>query len=149
MDDFSNKKDPFSGVEIVAVIGGTIDCAGNLRDDVKICRVVQIGESDILVADTGSYTERIRVVPKDVCIPISTSYERLVTARTSIPELGDLVMYHGKLDWKDKSATQITGILCELTYRVGTPSRAKLLSGGEMKEVEFSELLVLQKKVKK
>ena len=64
-------------------------------------------------------------------------------------ELGDLVMYYGKRDWKDKPATQITGILCEMIYRLGVPSRVKILSAGEMQEVDFGQLLVLQKKAKK
>lgn len=149
MNNSDDNEDPFLDAQIVAVIGGTIDSSGNLRDDVKIYRVIQTGENDILVSETGAFSERTFIVPKSLCVPISTSYDRLVTARTDIPELGDLVMYYGKLDWKDKTSTQIAGILCELTYRAGIPSAAKLLSNGEMKEVEFKHLLVLQKKHQK
>ena len=149
MNDSENTADPFSNVEIVAVIGGTVDCAGNLHEDVKMCRVIQVGENDILVNELGSYSERTGIVPKAVCIPISASYEQLVASKVETAELGDLVMYHGKIDWKDKGATQITGILCEMIYRLGTPSRVKILSGGEMQEVDFGQLLVLQKKAKK
>jgi|TARA_R110002060_G_scaffold4823_12_gene7564 hypothetical protein len=149
MNNPDNKEDAFSGTEIVAVIGGTVDSSGNLNENVKVCRVIQVGENDILVRESGAFTERTQVVPKSLCIPINISYERLVTSQVADPCLGDLVMFYGKLDWKDKSSSQIAGILCELVYNMGRPIKAKILSDGEMKEVEFQGLLVLQKKYQK
>jgi hypothetical protein len=149
MNNPDNKEDVFSGIKIVAVIGGAVDSSENIREDVKICHVIQVGENDILVRETSTFTERTAIVPKTLCVPINISYERLVAAEVNTPQLGDLVMFYGKLDWKEKSSTQLTGILCELMYSMGSPSKAKILSGGEMKEVEFKDLLVLQKKYKK
>jgi len=111
MNDSENTGDPFSNIEIVAVIGGTVDCAGNLHEDVRMCRVIQIGENDILVSEMSTYSPRVGVVPKAMCVPISASYDQLVTSKVETAELGDLVMYYGKRDWKDKGPTQITGIL--------------------------------------
>jgi hypothetical protein len=149
MNNPDNKEDVFSGIEIVAVIGGVIDSSENVQEDVKICRVIQVGENDILVRETSTFTGRTVIVPKALCIPINISYERLVAALVEKPQLGDLVMFYGKLDWQDKSPARITGILCELVYSMGAPSKAKILSEGEMKEVEFKGLLVLQKKYQK
>ncbi len=149
MNDSENSGDPFSNIEIVAVVGGTVDCAGNLSEDVRMCKVLQVGESDILVAELGSYSERTGIVPKAVCIPISASYDQLVASKVETAELGDLVMYYGKRDWKDKGPTEVTGILCEMIYRLGAPSKVKILSGGNMQEVDYGQLLVLQKKAKK
>jgi hypothetical protein len=146
MNDSSDTENIFSNIKIIAIVGGTIDSAGNLHEDVKICRVIQAGEDDILVSEIGGYGECTSVVPKSLCVPIDISYERLVAAEVLVPKLEDLVMYYGKLDWKDKSPSCITGILCELTYKLGVPTKAKLLSDGGMKEVDFSRLLVLQKK---
>jgi hypothetical protein len=145
----NNKEDIFSGIEIVAVIGGTIDSSENIQEDVKICHVVQVGENDIMVKETSAFTAKTAIVPKALCIPINISYERLVTASVENPQLGDLVMFYGKLDWKDKDLTRLTGILCELVYNMGAPSKARILSGGTVKEVEFKGLLVLQKKYQK
>ena len=147
MNDQSNSNDAFVDAQLVAVIGGTIDCAGNLREDIKICKVVQVGESDILVTEASSYMqERSVVVPKALCVPLSASFDQVASSKTLVPELEDLVLYHGKLDWKDKKASQVTGILCEIKYQYGVPHKAKLLFGGQMQEVPFGDLLVLQRK---
>ena len=146
MSDSNEIADAFADVKLVAVIGGTIDCGQNLRESVRICSVVEVGESDILVRDSGAYTERTAIVPKSLCIPIHATYEEITKSAPSVPKLGDLVLYYGKLEWKDKEPTRIAGILCELKYDLGSPVKAKVLVGGAMKEVEYSGLLVLQSK---
>jgi len=146
MSDSEKSLDPFADAKLVAVIGGTIDSGENLRESVRVCSVLEVGENDILVKDTGTYTERTAIVPKSLCVPIHATFEEVSLAAPQIPQLGDLVLYYGKLEWKDKTPTRIAGILCELKYDLGTPSKAKVLSSGKMKEVEYSGLLVLQSK---
>ena len=142
-----NNFDRFSDVKKVAVIGGTIDSSGNLNEEIRICSVIQVGEDDIFVAEESSrYGGAPVIVPKSLCIPLHTSYEVVAAAQPTQPELGDLVFYSGKLDWKDKTVSQLAGILCEIRYRIGVRHLGRILIDGEMKEVDYSRLLVLQKK---
>jgi hypothetical protein len=137
----------FSNVKKVAVIGGTIDSTETLQAEIRICSVIQVGEADIMVTEDGvNYGSKPIIVPKSLCIPIHTSSDKLLTSKKCTPELGDLVFYCGKLDWKDKTEAQLAGILCEIHYRTGIPIRGSLLIEGEMKAVEFDHLMVLQKK---
>ena len=136
----------FCGVKMVAVIGGTIDVGGNLCEDVQVCHIIEVGESDLLVRDNSKYTEKIVVVPKSLCIPLPITGDKLKLARKAVPKLGDLVLFYGKLDWKDKGETKLIGIMCEVKYQLGNPITATLLAGDEMKIVEYNSLLVLQRK---
>lgn len=139
--------DRFSDVKKVAVIGGTIDCAGNLSEEIRICTVVQVGENDVMVTEEGFSRGSIpAIVPKSLCVPLHASYETLIEAKKAEAELGDLVFYSGKLNWKDKESSQIAGILCEIRYRLGTRSIGRVLINNEMQEVDYNNLLVLQKK---
>ena len=144
-DTPAEEKDIFANVETVAVIGGVVDCSGNLQADIQICRVVEAGENDLLVSDQSAYTERVVIVPKALCIPVHTSYDELIAAKKTIPELGDLVLFYGKKDWKATEPIKIAGILCEIKYKLGNPITASVLSGGEMKDVDYTALLVLQR----
>jgi len=146
MSDSNEIPDAFADAKLVAVIGGTIDCGQNLRESVRVCSIVEVGESDILVRDSGTYTERTAIVPKSLCVPIHATYEEVMEATPAVPNLGDLVLYYGKMEWKDKEPTRLVGILCEMKYDLGSPVKAKVLVGGVMKEVEYSGLLVLQSK---
>ncbi len=145
-DTPDEEKDIFMNVKMVAVIGGTVDCSGNLQADVQICRVIEAGEEDLLVSDQSAYTERAIIVPKALCVPVHTSYDELISAKKAIPELGDLVLFYGKKDWKAAKPIKVAGILCEIKYKLGNPTVAAVLSGGEMEEVDFGALLVLQRK---
>jgi hypothetical protein len=146
MNHQTNKVDTFVEGKLVAVIGGTIDCAGNLHEEIRICRTIHVGEKDILVNEVGSFTEKFAIIPKSLCIPLPATFQQVESAEILRPRLGDLVLYYGRLDWKEKKVSTVTGILCEITHRFGTTYRAKLLSGGEMKEVPFGDILVLQRK---
>ena len=143
-----SNSDRFSDVKKVAVIGGTVDSSGHLSEEIRICSIIQVGENDILVTAEGArYASAPAIVPKSLCIPLHASYESVIEASPSRAELGDLVYYSGKLDWKDKEASQIAGILCEIRYRLGVRSTGRILVDGEMKDVDYHHLLVLQKKV--
>ncbi len=147
MKDSDAGGDPFLNAKYVAVLGGTIDCSGGLHEELRICEIVQVGESDVMVADGGlSYSSRPIIVPKTLCVPLPADYETIVSAATAKPELGDLVFFCGKMTWKDKDNTTIAGILCEIKYRAGIPTTGRILLDGEMKDVDYPALLVLQKK---
>ena len=137
----------FIGIKKVAVVGGTIDSAETFQEEIRICSIVQVGETDIMVVEDGvSYSSKPIIVPKSLCIPLHTSSDKLLASKRCIPELGDLVFYCGKLEWKDKKETQLVGILCEIHYRTGIPVRGRLLIEGEMKAVDYENLMVLQRK---
>jgi len=144
-----NNLDRFSDIEKVAVIGGTVDGAGHLSTEIRICSVVQVGENDVLVIEEGPrFGSPQVIVPKSLCIPLHTSYQTVIEAVPTKPELGDLVFFSGKLDWKDKEASQLAGILCEIRYRLGVRATGRVLIDNEMKDVDYNHLLVLQKKAK-
>ena len=143
-----NNSDRFSDVKKVAVIGGTVDGAGHLNTEIRICSVLQAGENDLLVTEEGSrFSSSATIVPKSLCIPLHTSYESVIEALPTRAELGDLVFFSGKLDWKAKEASQIAGILCEIRYRLGIRTTGRVLIDNEMQDVEYNKLLVLQKKI--
>jgi hypothetical protein len=106
-----------------------------------------VGEDDILVTEEGTrFGVTPTIVPKSLCIPLHASYKSVIEATPTKAELGDLVYFSGKLDWKDKEASQIAGILCEIRYRLGIRAVGRVLIDTEMQDIDYGQLLVLQKK---
>ena len=144
-------EDPFKDVKQVAVIGGKIDNNGLTSQSVKVCKVLQVGETDIMIEDSSSYTATVTIVPKSICIPIIAKATQLRNSRTSIPKIGDLVYTVQRSDWKDKKPTKTVGILYEVKYELGQPATLTVLVGDEFRTVKNENILVLQtaKKVEK
>ena len=150
MSDEYKEKDAFSNVKYVVVVGGTVDCSGGLRESLKVFQVLQAGEADLLAIEatslTSAYGTRPKIIPKSLCIPVDISREQLIASKPLTPELGDLVYFSGKQSWKDREESQFAGILYEIVYSGGAPDVGKILVEGSLQKVEFSSLLVLQKK---
>ena len=144
-------EDQFKDVRQVAVIGGKIDTNGLTSQSVKVCKVLQVGETDIMIEDTSSYTATVAIVPKSICIPIVAEATQLRNSKVSIPKIGDLVYTAQRHDWKDKKPTKTVGILYEVKYELGQPATLTILVGDEFCTVKNENILVLQsgKKVQK
>jgi len=136
--------DIFSGVKQVAIIGGKVGSNGLCSQTVKVCNVLQVGESDIMIEDPSGYTPRVAIVPKNVCVPVVAQANQLKDARTLEPAIGDLVYTLQRTDWKDKDMTKTVGILYEVKYELGKPTALTLLVGDEFQTVKNEGILVLQ-----
>jgi len=138
----------FEEEKIVAVMGGSIDNAGNFSENVHLCTIVAVGEEDLLLKSLrGTFRdEEVYKVSKELCVPVLIPKEKLTEFRPIDPRLGDLVLSYEKKKWSDKSFTRLVGILCEISYMAGTPKTAKILCNGEFLSVGYDSLLVLQKK---
>ncbi len=137
-------EDIFKGVKLVAVVGGKIDSSGLASQSVKVCKVLQVGEADIMVEDSAAYTPRLRVVPKSICIPVRVSPSKF-SQTTQSPEVGDLIITFQREDWKAKDYEKIAGIVYGIKYEYGAPVGYQLLIGDEFKTVKNENVLVLQK----
>ena len=137
-------EDIFKGVKLVVVVGGKIDSSGLASQSVKVCKVLQAGEADIMVEDTAAYTPRPRVVPKSICVPVQVDSTNLSQV-TQSPEVGDLVLVLQRVDWKSKDYEKTAGIVYGIEYEYGIPVGYQLLIGDEFKTVKNENVLVLQK----
>tara|TARA_B100001250_G_C19448852_1_gene635066 strand:- start:259 stop:702 length:444 start_codon:yes stop_codon:yes gene_type:complete len=137
-------EDPFKDVKQVAVIGGKIDTNGLTSQSVKVCKVLQVGEVDIMIEDTSSYSSTVVIVPKSICVPIVAKATQLRNSRVSKPQLGDLIYTVQRVDWKDKKPTKTVGILYEVKYELGQPATLTILVGDEFRTVKNENILVLQ-----
>ena len=143
---FSNT---FEEGKIVAVMGGSIDNAGNFSESVDLCVIIAVGEDDLLVRHLrGHFTaSEVTRVSKELCIVASVPKEKLLQAQVTKPMLGDLVISYEKKKWSDKTFTKQIGIICEISYSTGNPKEAKILCEGELVMVGFDNLMVLQRKM--
>jgi hypothetical protein len=128
-------------------MGGTIDNAGNFEERVSLCRIVAVGEDDLLLETlAGTYRDEIYKAPKSLCVMVSIPRETLKSSSILDPEMGDLVISYEKKKWSDKVPTKLIGILCEMSYLAGGPSTCKILCNGEFESVSYESLMVLQRR---
>jgi len=137
--------------DLVAVFGGEIGKEGKHADDATICRVLACGERDLVVEEVDKRFRRIphHTVPQSICHNLTLNPSQLETDRPLFPQPGDLVLSYSKDAYKSEEPTQLTGILYKTTYQLGNPHTCTLICDGEMKEVTFKSLLVLQRKSNK
>ena len=138
------KGDIFAGVKQVAVVGGSVDSSGLTSQVIRVCDVIQVGESDIMISDPSSYSPKVTIVPKGICVPIAVRSGQLSEERALNPQLGDLVMTVQRADWKEKDAKKTVGILYEIKYDLGQPVGLTLMVGSEFIQVRNESVLVLQ-----
>ena len=143
-------KSIFSTGDLVAVFGGEIGKEGKSADEIEICKVVIVGEKDLIVESAAQRFIRSHhfVVPQSICSKLKIDPDTLSQDKTLEPKIGDLVMSYFKDSYKDEDPEQITGILYKINYRFGKPNKCSLLLGSELKEVSYDSLLVLQSKNK-
>ena len=140
----------FVAGDLIAVFGAESGKEGKKADSVSLCKVVSVGEKDIIVEekDVPSYSSRkpYYIVPKSICHKLAIDPDTVTSASLLIPKIGDLVLSYIKEAFKNEDPVEITGILYKITYKLGKPLTATLLMGNtEMKEVPFSSLMVLQR----
>jgi len=145
----SEDKTKFLPNDLVAVFGAQSGKDGKSLESVVICKVLAVGESDLIIEEMtrSSYTSRnpCYTVSKNICVRLVMDPEVAVSAKKVTPEIGDLVLSYVRETYKSDDPTEVTGILYKIAYKFGEPTTATLLIGTKMKEVTFSSLIVLQK----
>ena len=143
-----NKYTSFEIGDLVAVFGGEIGKEDRVADRVAICKVLVVGELDLLVEESGGRFSRLstHLVPKGLSIKLEMNPEYLESKTVLTPQLGDLVLAYSRDSFKNEAATNTTGILFKITYKLGKPHVCTIISGDEMKEVPADDLVVLQRK---
>ena len=123
--------------DLIAVFGGEIGKEGKNAEDISICKVSVVGEKDLIVESNSHRFIRSAhcTVPKNICCKLFMNPD-------------DLVLSFTRDSYKDENPEQITGILYKITYQLGKPYKCSILCGSEMKEVQYSNLMVLQSKIK-
>ena len=137
--------DQFEKGNKVAVIGGTLDSTGVIETYVTICTVLAVGESDLLVQLERVTSRSTQIVPKSICTPIPFTTDALRSQKL-LPNLGDMVYYRGKVNWRDQEETTLIGTVYEVKYREGQPSTVRVHTGDDMLDLPCSDLMVLQRK---
>lgn len=141
-----SKKNSFSSGDLIAVFGGYIGEEGIAADSVEVCKVVVCGYEDLLVEPVKNYiySSAIYLVPKKCCQKLSLNSNVLINSKTLAPKTGDLVLSYSRIKMKDDPES-ITGIIYKILYKFAKPQRCILLCGNEMKEVNYDNLIVLER----
>lgn len=137
----------FEPGDLIAVFGGEIGKDGKAADRISICVVLACGEKDLIVEDkqSRSYSRSSHhKVPKNICHRLAMDPDLLSQNYIAIPKVGDLVLSYTRDTFRDEPPVQTAGILYKTVYNLGKPDKSTLLSDGEMKEVPYDSLIVLQ-----
>lgn len=134
----------FERDDYVAVLSGALDSTGVVSSSVTICTVIHVGCDDLFVETKQSSPSRF-IVSKKACTKISVTPEKISGCHPTKAQIGDMVLYHDKIKWSDKTPSKIIGTVYEINYRAGAPHTATVMSGTEMVQLSYSNLLVLQK----
>ena len=136
------KLEKFKDGDLVVVFGGDITTSQSTADTVAFCKVVVVGQSDLVVETTSYYATTYHVVPKTICRKIHMEPKKLTSARIISPRIGDLVVNFSRGD--DGTVKKKTGILTKIIYRLGQPDRCEIMCGTETSNVNYSNLVVLR-----
>ena len=129
----------------VVCFGGTIDKSGNFSERISVCKILEIGESDLLLEDYPSKTfSRPFKISKNICCLLDIDPSSVVSSRPVDPKIGDLVLSFSSARFDTKGSEPITGILYSITYQNGQPSVCKIMCGDEMKDGIYDNLMVVQ-----
>jgi len=132
--------------DLAISLGGTIEKSKKFTPSLSICRVLEVGEQDLLLEDYPHRKFRkIEKVPKKTCVMINHDIESIVSSRPKRAQLGDLVFAFGGARYEERET--FTGILYSITYKSGREDMCKILSGEEFKNSSYSDLLVLQSNI--
>ena len=143
-----NEEINFEPNDLVAVFGGEVGKEGNFANKVSICKVVVVGENDLIVEDSyiSSYSRPSHyVVSKNICHKLYMPPENLSKIKPIEPQVGDLVLSYIKEPFKDNPPVEKTGIVYKISYKMGKPSMSTIICGTELIEVDYASLLVLQR----
>jgi hypothetical protein len=139
-------EDPWRKGDLVISLGGTLEKSKKFTPTLSICRVIEVGENDLLLEDYPNRKFRkIDKAPKETCVMIKHNIESIVSSRPQSAQLGDLVFAFGGARYEERET--FTGILYSITYKAGLADMCKILSGEELKNSSYSDLLVLQSNI--
>lgn len=136
--------DEFSEGDLVAVFGGKLERDSSAADSVSFCKVLIVGQEDLVVENTAYYSTTTHVVPKLICSKMYLDPDVLSSAETMSPDIGDLVVSFSRtID--PPGVDKKTGILCKITYKLGKPDRCELLCGTETTITSWNSIVVLRR----
>lgn len=144
----TNDTPEYSIDDRVIIFGGVVDTDGIIESSIQQATVLEVGEDDLLVSNGGNFSSHL-IVPKSLCIPLKSDFNTLTNATPLTPQLGDMVYFRGKETWRSTEETVIVGIVYEIAYAGGRPTSVKVHAGSEMKDLDYSTLLVLQRNPEK
>jgi len=132
--------------DLVAVFGGEICENKKTLKNISVCNVLACGKYDIVVepAESG-YRAGTYTVPKALCQKLSISKIESITQKVSKSEIGDLVLSYQRKSYSSETNI-INGILVSITYKMGNAHTSTIMANGEMSEVPFDSLIILEKK---
>ena len=136
--------DNFSENDLVAVFGGEMGKEKHTADTVTLCKVLVVGQNDLIVESFTSYSSTYHTVPKAICFKLHLDPETLSSAEMMVPQIGDLVVSYSR-GFSVASAEKTSGILYKVNYRLGQPDRCDLLCGTDMVTVSWESLMVLHR----
>jgi len=134
----------FKAGDLVAVFGGRLDRESRLVDTVSFCKVLLVGQEDLVVESEAHYSRTNHIVPKKICKLLELDPETLTTAETLQPLIGDLVVSF-KPNFGAKKIETTTGILTKITYRLGKPENCEILCGTDVVNVSWPTLVVAKR----
>ena len=134
--------DDFKEGDLVAVFGGKLDKDSHTADSVTLCKVLIVGQKDLVVENSAYYSTTHHIVPKSICARMYLDPQILSSSEVLEPEIGDLVVSFSRgIEKLDKKV----GVLCEVIYKLGKPEKCELLCGTETISVNWDSLVVLRR----
>ena len=134
--------------DLVAVFGGSISREEKSASDISICEVLVCGQRDLIVQNCKNNSfvssEHTFKVSKNLCSKLFMEAEFLENSKVTEAKIGDLVMSFEKETYTRKEPIKKTGILYKIIYKFGKPYKGSLISGNEMVDVFYEDLLVIQ-----
>jgi len=135
--------------DLVAVFGGFSDKNGGSINQVTICSVEEIGQEDLIVKELSTKSFKYsthETVSKKICKVLESSGAVFENSQPLVPKIGDLVLSYDSSPISGKEINKTTGILYKINYKLGKPGTCVILSGSEMIDVQYKNLIVIQKK---
>ena len=75
--------------DLVAVFGGEIGKDTNTADSVTLCKILIVGQKDLLVEYATSYSSTYHTVPKSICFKLFLDPKTLESSKILKPQVGD------------------------------------------------------------
>lgn len=130
--------------DLVAVFGGNLDRKYHKADSASFCKVLIVGQDDLVVENTSYYSTSYHVVPKSICVIMYLDPQILSSAETVVPKIGDLVVSYSRAA-SGTGVDEKNGILCKIMYKMGRPTTCELLCGTENITVGWDSLIVIRR----
>lgn len=141
----ASSTETFHEGDLVAVFGGIIGKDEHSANEVTLCDVLIVGDADLIVELRETrYGQVHHCVPKAICTKLRMSATELTSAHTLRPEIGDLVLSYNR-SYASEAAKMTSGVLYDITYRLGKADHCTLLCGTDMIEVKYDHLIVLDR----